>query len=204
MGSLWFFQCSKSYLSLTHAAFFKIILFCLLILRILFFLCSFWSSKASSLKSSTVRSHYLRPTISSVLLSTHQCGFRSHGLFLLLCLDLPWATRVIQKKVAQGHAGHSLPLIPRINCFLISGNDSGKWACQIFATPLMNRSASASEPTHLVADVVWWAGLGTASQILILLGCRGLFWIMRAFLIYQSSCAQKLWMYFDKHFLNSH
>lgn len=98
------------------------------------------------------------------------------------------------KKVAQGHAGHSLPLIPIINCFLIGGNDSGKRACQIFATPLMNRSALASEPTHLVADAAWWAGLEIASQTLILLGCRGLFWIMTAFLIYQSSCAQKLWM----------
>lgn len=53
--------------------------------------------------------------------------------FLLWCPDLPWAAQVIQKKVAQGHAGYSLSLIPIINCLLMSGNDSGKWACQIFA-----------------------------------------------------------------------
>lgn len=114
--------------------FFFLVLFFPLILRICFFLCPCWSSKACTLKSSAVGSPYLRPAISSVLLSKPLCGFRAHGLFLLLCPDLPWATRVIQKKVALGHAGHTLPLIPIINWFLISGNDSGKWACQIFAS----------------------------------------------------------------------
>ena len=113
--------------------FYKLYYFCLFILRTLL---SLFILKFKGMLFKIfypARSPYLWPAISSVLSSKPQCGFRAHGLFLFLCLDSPWDTWVIQKKVAQGPTGHSLPLIPIINCFLIGGNDSGKWACQIFA-----------------------------------------------------------------------
>lgn len=137
MGSLWFSQCSKSYFSLTHGVcvfFFKFILFLSFHSNNSFLSLFILKFKGMFFKIFyPVRSPYLWLAISSVLLSKPQCGFRAHGLFLFLCLDLPWDTRVIQKKVAKGPTGHSLPLIPIINCFLIGGNDSGKWACKIFA-----------------------------------------------------------------------
>lgn len=94
-----------------------------------------WTSEEGSLKSSIVSSPYLTSYHPIGFIVQASDGFRAHGLFLLLCPGLPWAAQVIQKnkKGGQGHTGHSLSLIPIINCFLISGNDSGKWACQTFA-----------------------------------------------------------------------
>lgn len=131
------------------------------ILTTLFSLCLFWSSKGMFFKIFyPVRSPYLWLAISSVLLSKPQCGFRAHGLFLFLCLDLPWDTRVIQKKVAKGPTGPFSSLNSIINCFF----NWWQWFCdepaKYLLTSLMNCSASAPEPTHLVADVVWVVWLG--------------------------------------------